>query len=192
MQKLLCGRMYIVESPAALFFLTSIDHTFAETLSKIGEGSIITGIVCNKPSNDGTDSGSGVLFSFIVTVDNSTLGCGDVCCYLLGGGTFEKFLRIVSEEKLIARATLILKQVEAKEFRLKFFFQNAILVFISVLMNILISLFPKDDHILKDDFDKTSAPNEAIGTMLSAGGGAWLYVCVFIYLKPCLKNLTSK
>ena len=192
MQGLLSRRMYIVESPAALFFLTSIEHTFTETLLNIGWGSIITRIVCNKLSNDRTDSGSGVLFRFIVTVDNSTLECGDVCCNLLGGGTFEKFLRIVLEEKSIARATLILKWVEVKEFRLKFFFQNAILVFIGVSMNILTSLFPKHDQILKDNFDKMSAPNGAIGTILGAGGGAWLYIYVFIYLEPYLRNLTSE
>ena len=101
--------MDIVESPAAAFFLTTIEHTFTEALSKIGEGGIVTGIICDEPSNDRTNSCSGVLFSFIVTVDNCTLGCGDICCYLLSGGTFEKFLGIVSEEKLIARATLILK-----------------------------------------------------------------------------------
>ena len=98
-----------MESPAASFFLTTIEHTFAETSSKIDEGGIVTGIICNEQSNDRMNSCSGVLFPFIVTVDNCTLGCGDVCCYLLGGGTFEKFLGIISEEKLIARATSILK-----------------------------------------------------------------------------------
>ena len=96
-------------SPVASFFLSSVEHTLVETLLKFGEGDFIIGIICDKSSNYRSNSGSGMLFPFIVTVDDSTLGCGDVCCYLLGGGTFEKFLRIISEEKLIARTTLILK-----------------------------------------------------------------------------------
>ena len=79
-----------------------------------------------------------------------------------------------------------------KEFRLKFFFQNAILGFISVSMNVLILLFLKVDHISKDDFDEMSAPNKTVGTMVGAGGGAWLNVCVFIYLETNLRNLTSE
>ena len=96
-------------SPAASFFLSSVEHTLAETLLKFSEGGIIIEIICDKPSNYRSNSGSSVLFPFIVYVDDSTLGYGDVCCYLLGSETFKKFLRIISKEKLITGATLILK-----------------------------------------------------------------------------------
>ena len=64
-------------SPAASFFLSSVKHMLAETLSKFSEGGIIIGIIYDKPSNYGTNTGSGVSFPFIVTVDDNTLGCGD-------------------------------------------------------------------------------------------------------------------
>ena len=71
---------YGVSRGVVFFFLTSIEHMFAETSSKISEGGNVTGIVYNKPSSDGIDSDSSVFFLFVVTVDNSTLGSGDVCC----------------------------------------------------------------------------------------------------------------
>ena len=36
------------------------------------------------------------------------------------------------------------------------------------------------------------APDEAIRTMLSASGGAWFYICIFIQLEPYLGNLTCE
>ena len=96
-------------SPAAFFFLLSVEHTLAETFPKFGEGDFIIGIICDKPSNYRSNSSSGMLFPFILTVDDSTLGCGDVCCNLLGSGTFKKFFGVILKEKLITRATLILK-----------------------------------------------------------------------------------
>ena len=36
------------------------------------------------------------------------------------------------------------------------------------------------------------APDEVIGTMLSAGGGTWFYICIFIQLEPYLGNLTCE
>ena len=93
-------------SPAASFFLLSVEHTLAETFSKFGERDFIVGIIRDKPSNYRSNSSSGILFPFIITIDDSTLGCGDVCCYLLGSGTF---FGVISKEKSITGATLILK-----------------------------------------------------------------------------------
>ena len=80
--------------PVALFFLTSIEHMFAETSSKIDKGSIITRIFGDKPSDDGTISSSCMLFPFFIIVDNRTLRYDDVCCYLLGSGLLKNFLAL--------------------------------------------------------------------------------------------------
>ena len=101
--------MHVVMSPVASFVLLSVEHTLTEAFSKFYESVFIVGIIRDEPSNYRSNSSGGMLFPFVITIDDSTLGCGDVCCYLLGSGTFEKFLGIVLEEKMIARTTLILK-----------------------------------------------------------------------------------
>ena len=101
--------MHVGMSPAASFFLSSVEHALTETLSKFYESIFIVGIIRDEPSNYRSNSSGGMLFPFVITIDDSTLGCGDVCCYLLGGGTFKTFFGIILKEELITRATLILK-----------------------------------------------------------------------------------
>ena len=96
-------------SPAASFLLSTVEHTPAKTFSKFCESDFVVRIICDEPSDDGTNPGSGVLFPSVVAVNDSAFGCGDVCCDLFCCGTLDKLFRVILKEKSITRTTLILK-----------------------------------------------------------------------------------
>ena len=76
--------MIIQASSAAAFFLATIEHAFAETLSEPSEYGFVIGIVIGEPSDDGSDTYICVLLPLFVAIGDRSFRGGDIGCYLLG------------------------------------------------------------------------------------------------------------